>query len=143
MLSMTIPLWVLLAFATWTMIVLVVSVGVHRWFRILTRRDPIHAFAGGGVVGTPFHRRAMRAHLNCVENLPVYGALVLVALAADVHGPWLDIPALVLMGARVCHTLIHLSLQQTDVVVAVRFSFFATQVICMMVMAINIASHLV
>lgn len=35
---MTIPMWVLLAFAAWTLAVLMGSVGVYRWSRILTGR---------------------------------------------------------------------------------------------------------
>ena len=33
---MTTPLWVLLAFAVWTLLVLLAGVGVHRWSRIFS-----------------------------------------------------------------------------------------------------------
>jgi hypothetical protein len=33
---MTIPLWVLLGFAGWTLVVLSGTIGVYRWFSILT-----------------------------------------------------------------------------------------------------------
>lgn len=38
---MTIPLWVLLGFAGWTLVVLSATVGVYRWFSILTGRTTI------------------------------------------------------------------------------------------------------
>jgi hypothetical protein len=36
---MTIPLWVLLGFAAWTLLTLFTTVGVYRWTRILTGRS--------------------------------------------------------------------------------------------------------
>jgi hypothetical protein len=38
---MTIPLWVLLGFAGWTLVVLSATVGVYRWFSILTGQTTI------------------------------------------------------------------------------------------------------
>jgi uncharacterized MAPEG superfamily protein len=38
---MTIPLWVLLGFAGWTLFVLFGTIGVYRWSRILTGRARI------------------------------------------------------------------------------------------------------
>jgi hypothetical protein len=38
---MTIPVFVLLGFAAWTLLTLVGSIGVYRWSRILTRRTSI------------------------------------------------------------------------------------------------------
>ena len=32
---MTIPMWTLLGFATWTVLLLVATVGVYRWVKIL------------------------------------------------------------------------------------------------------------
>ena len=48
--SMTIPLWVMLGFAGWTLAVLTASIGVYRWSRILpgARRLPS---------GAPMRRR--------------------------------------------------------------------------------------
>jgi len=50
---MTTPLWILLAFAVWTLLVLLAGVGVHRWSRILFRRAELTDFPGGVVEGTP------------------------------------------------------------------------------------------
>ena len=43
----------------------------------------------------------MRAHLNCVENLPVYGAIVLVMVVSGAQSAMLDVLALTLIGARI------------------------------------------
>jgi hypothetical protein len=38
---MTIPMWMLLGFATWTLLLLMATVGVYRWVRILFSNVPI------------------------------------------------------------------------------------------------------
>ena len=66
---MTIPVLVLLAFAAWTLLTLFGSVGVYRWSRILTGRASIAR--ADLPQGSEWYQRAVRAHMNCVENLPV------------------------------------------------------------------------
>jgi uncharacterized MAPEG superfamily protein len=136
---MTTPLWVLLAFAGWTLATLFVTVGYYRWSRILTGRTDIKDFRADQVEGSDFYERSMRAHANCVENLPVYGAIVLVAAAAGVDSPLLDTLALVFIGARVVHSLVHLSVVQTNAVASARFTFYFIQVICMIWMGVYVA----
>lgn len=41
---MTIPVQMLVGFATWTILLLLATVGVYRWSRILTGRVPIRSF---------------------------------------------------------------------------------------------------
>ena len=64
--------------------------------------------------------------MNCVENLPVYAAIVLCATAARTTGPLMDELSLVMLGARVCQTTTHISFEQTDRVAAIRAAFEAT-----------------
>ena len=72
-----VPVWMLVGFATWTVLLLLATVGVYRWSRILTGRMPIRSFRADQIEGADWYIRAMRAHANCVENLPVFGAIVL------------------------------------------------------------------
>jgi hypothetical protein len=138
--TMTTPVWVLLGFAGWTLIILLLSVGVYRWSRILSGRQSIGAFSADGTGGADWYKRATRAHANCIENLPVYGAIVLAARCANVDDPLLDALACVLLTARVVQSLVHISFVQTNRVVSVRFSFFFVQFICMAWMAIHVAN---
>jgi hypothetical protein len=62
MMALTIPMWMLLGFAAWTVLLLMATVGAYRWV-------------------------TTRAHANCVPNLPVLGAIVLVIWAIGVVGP--------------------------------------------------------
>jgi uncharacterized MAPEG superfamily protein len=137
---MSVPVWVLLAFAGWTLITLAVSVGAYRWARILTGRGSLVEFGHVEDIRDEFHRRAMRAHANCVENLPVYGAIVLVIVVSETRAEILDILALVLIAARVIHTSVHLLFKQTSMIVGLRSTFFNVQFVCMMWMGIYTAA---
>ncbi len=137
---MSIPLWVLLAFACWTLLVLMIGVGIRRWTLILTGRAQLTDFPADVAHGSTAYRRAMRAHANCVENLPVYGAIVLTAFAAHVASPTMDWLTLVFMGARVCQTIVHMAFAETNATVLARFSFFFVQIVTMGWMAAEIAS---
>lgn len=138
---MSIPVWVLLAFAVWTMLVLMLTVGIYRWGLVFAGRAQVNEFRADQVEGSDWYRRSMRAHLNCVENLPVYGAIVLVLVVSGTSGPLLDILALTLISARVVQTLIHVSWEQTNVLASLRFLFFFVQLICMLWMAALIVQH--
>jgi len=133
---MTIPVWVLLGFAAWTLLTLVTTVGVYRWARILTGRAAISEWRADEVQGSEWYRRAVRAHLNCVENLPVYTAIVVFLMAAHLNAPVLDALAITILVARICQTSIHLMLAQTDAIAAIRFAFFFVQAVCMLAMGI-------
>ena len=135
---MTVPVWMLLAFATWTVVLLLGTVGVYRWSRILTGRVPIREFRADQVEGAEWYKRAMRAHANCVENLPVFGALVLALQVGEVHGPAVNVLCIGVVVARVVQSLVHVGFVQTNAVVAVRFAFFIAQVIGFLSLAVTI-----
>jgi uncharacterized MAPEG superfamily protein len=103
-------------------------------------RQGIGDFSADGAGGADWYKRATRAHANCVENLPVYGAIVLAAHSAQLDDPLLDTLACALLIARVIQSLVHISFVQTNRVVSVRFSFFIVQFICMAWMAIHVAN---
>jgi uncharacterized MAPEG superfamily protein len=139
---MTIPLWVLLGFAGWTLAVLMGTVGVYRWSRILTGRAKLNEFPADLPHGDDWYRRAMRSHANCLENLPIYTAIVVVIVATGTHSPILDILAILLLFARILQTVIHIGFEQSNMIVGIRFSLFFTQLICMVVMGLVVALRL-
>ncbi len=83
----------------------------------------------------------MRAHANFVENLPVYGAVVMAIVASGIRSPLLDGPAIVLLLARMGQTIVHVVFEPTSAIVGVRFSFFLAQAICMLWMGSFVALH--
>jgi len=136
---MTTPLAALLGFALWTLAVLIFTVGVHRWSLILIGRAGIHQFPADAPAGPDWYRRAVRAHANCIENLPVFASIVGVATASGAKGAALDALALAVLGARVGQTVAHVAFPQTRRVVSVRFSFFCVQLMAMLAMAAIVA----
>ncbi|UBF24819.1 MAPEG family protein [Kovacikia minuta CCNUW1] len=140
---MSIPVAVLLGFAGWTLITLLATVGIYRWSRILTGRAKISEFPADVPHGEEWYRRAIRAHANCVENLPVYGAIVVAMIATGVHSSTLDILAVVFLIARVLQTIVHIAFKQTNLVTSIRFGFFFLQLICMFAMGAIVAINAV
>ncbi|MEW6271597.1 MAG: MAPEG family protein [Thermodesulfobacteriota bacterium] len=125
---MTTPVWMLLGFATWTVLLLLGTVGVYRWSRILTGRVAMRDFRADQIEGEDWYKRAMRAHANCVENLPVFGAIVFALHVAGAGGATVNALAVAVLAARVVQSLVHVALVQTNAVVAVRFAFFLVQI---------------
>jgi uncharacterized MAPEG superfamily protein len=140
-LDVPIPVWVLLAFAVWTVLLLFGTVGVYRWSRILTGRVPIRDFKADQVEGADWYKRAMRAHANCVENLPVLGALVLALYVSGTSGKSVDAASLLIMMGRLPQSLVHVCLVQTNSVVAVRFGFYVVQAASYLYLAAAIVNH--
>jgi uncharacterized membrane protein YecN with MAPEG domain len=138
---MPVPVWVLLAFAVWTVVVLFGTVGVYRWSRILTGRVPIREFKADAVEGEDWYKRGMRAHANCVENLPVLGAIVLALQVSGTAGAAVDAVSLLIIAGRIGQSLVHVSFEQTNRVVSVRFAFYVVQAIGYLVLSFAIVRH--
>ena len=138
---MTVPMWALLGFATWTLLLLTATVGVYRWIAILLGRQRIGAFRSDQVEGDDWYRRSVRAHANCVENLPVFGAIVLTLYVSGVSGPIIDRLSIAVVAARVVQSMIHVSHVQTDAFVSVRFSFFCIQIVAFLALIVLIVLH--
>jgi uncharacterized MAPEG superfamily protein len=131
---MTTPVWVLLLFAAWTLLLLTGTIGYFRWSRILTGRATIREWRPDEVQGTDWYKRAMRAHANCVENLPIYTAVVIALLVTGASSPWLDLLAIILLIARIAQSTLHIGPTQTEMVACARFNCYAVQIVCMIIM---------
>lgn len=126
---MTFPAWMLLGFAVWTLVLLLFTVGIYRWSRILTGRQEIRNFQADEIEGKDWYRRAMRAHANCVENLPVFAVLVFALHAGDVSSPAADVLSGTILAARIVHSIMHIAFTQTNLVTSIRFAFFLVQLL--------------
>ena len=98
--------WMLVRFAAWTVPLLLATVGVYRWSRILTGRMPIRSFRADRIEAD-WYIRAMRAHANCVENLPVFGAIVLGLYVGNVASASVNAWAVAVLVARIMQSLVH------------------------------------
>ena len=117
--------FVLLLFISWTLALLVLM-EVLRSRLVLTGRARSNEFNPENSNLSPFMQRLARAHANCLEGLPVFGGLLLLALVTgrtevtDPLAPWL-------LAARVVQSSIHLA-SLSVVAVNARFTAFAAQV---------------
>jgi uncharacterized MAPEG superfamily protein len=114
----------LTGFIAWTLLLLVLMEALRSQL-VLTRRVRANGFQPDNANLSPFMQRLARAHANCLEGLPVFGGLMLVALITersaltDPLAPWL-------LAARVVQSVIHLvSLSATAV--TLRFTAFSVQ----------------
>jgi uncharacterized MAPEG superfamily protein len=122
---MTTPLWCLLGFATWT-IALVLAIGTVRVARVLTGKQAANSFASGAPHGGDRYWRVNRAHLNAVENLPIFAAIVGVGHVAGLRTGAFATAAIMVLVARVVQSIVHIS-SNTNMVVNVRFTAYLTQ----------------
>ena len=133
---MTTPLLCLLGFAGWT-ILLVVLVGAARIVEIVRGNKASNEFPSRVPHGGDRYWRMNRAHLNCVEYLPVFGALVLVAAAAGVPAGALALHSQVVLGARVVQSGAHIS-SGSVMAVNVRAGMLGVQLVAFVMMGLAI-----
>ena len=71
----------LLWFAVWTLVLMFLYVG-RRVLLVLTLKKQANSWMRGEKADDPpFFVRAQHAHMNCLENLPLFAAIVLAAAA--------------------------------------------------------------
>ena len=121
------PELMLMGFAAWTLILLLTTVGAYRLSRVFRGRAGMGDFRADHVEGQDWYVRAMRAHANCVENLPVFAVLVYALRAFGIADPAVDALCVVILAARIPQSLVHVCFAQTDRVVSVRFTLFFVQ----------------
>ena len=114
----------LTGFIAWTLLLLVLMEGIRSKL-VLSKALPANGFTPNNANLSPFMQRLARAHANCLEGLPIFGGLMLVALATG-RAPVTDPLAFVLLGARIVQSSIHLT-SLSSTAVTLRFSAFAVQ----------------
>lgn len=114
----------LTGFITWTLL-LVVLMELIRSQLVLRGKVQANGFTPDNATLSPFMQRLARAHANCLEGLPIFGGLLLVAMVTGLTAVT-DPLAHVLLGARVFQSLVHL-VSTAPLLVTVRFAAFAVQ----------------
>lgn len=94
---------------------------------VLTREVPANGFSPDNSNLSPFMQRLARAHANCVEGLPIFGGLMLIAVVTA-QTAVTDSLAYAFLAARVTQSLIHLA-SVSPIAVTLRFSAFAIQLV--------------
>jgi len=120
---MEIPLLVLAAFIAWTMIVLLAL------FIARSR----HLENGGSHLDFGLQDsslliyRLSRAHINCLESLPLYTGVVLLIILRDLSSLGIDILAILFLVFRLLQSIIHI----TNLNPQIRFLCLLVQIICL------------
>ena len=123
---MNISLLALTGFVAWTLLLLVLMESLRSRL-VLLKAVPSNGFQPDNGNLSPFMQRLARAHANCLEGLPVFGGLLVIAALAG-QTAITDPLALVLLGARVVQSLIHLA-SLSVMAVNLRFTAFAVQML--------------
>ena len=131
---MTTPLYALMGFFFWTM-ALLLAIAAVRVSKVLAGAAAPNSFPAGVPHGSDAYWRLNRAHANCLENLPLFAAVVLVGATAGIESSTFDMLARVYVAARIPQSLAHIS-SGSNLAVNVRFAFFATQLVCILWMAL-------
>jgi uncharacterized MAPEG superfamily protein len=80
--------------------------------------------------------------MNCVENLPVYAAIVVAMMATGLQSPVIDRLAVTMLAARIGQTVTHVALPPTNAASGLRFALFFIQVVTMIAVSVVIAATL-
>jgi len=123
--NLTVPLVCLMVMVAWTA-GLSIAIEMYRRGQVHLGKAEPQDFPGGERHGTDRYWRLNRAHMNAVENLPLFAGVVLIAHAAEVAHGTLDMFAAVYVIARISHTTVHL-LAGTAQAAQMRFFFYTVQ----------------
>ena len=116
----------LTGFVAWTLLLLVLMESLRSRL-VLLKTVPSNGFQPDNGNLSPFMQRLARAHANCLEGLPVFGGLLMIASLSG-QTAITDPLALLLLGARVVQSLIHLA-SLSVMAVNLRFTAFAVQML--------------
>jgi len=114
----------LLGFIAWTLFLLVWMEAIRSKL-VVTGAVPANGFNPQNTNLSPFMQRLARAHANCLEGLPIFGGLLVVAVLAG-RSDVTDALAYVFLAARVIQSVIHL-ISTSAAAVTTRFTAFAVQ----------------
>jgi uncharacterized MAPEG superfamily protein len=116
----------LLGFISWTLLLLVVM-ELIRCKLVMTKEVPANGFNPQNSTLSPFMQRLSRAHANCLEGLPIFGGLMLLAIVLN-QTAITDSLAYAFLAVRLIQSIIHL-ISVSPVAVTLRFTAFAVQML--------------
>ncbi|MGH6878951.1 MAG: MAPEG family protein [Rhizomicrobium sp.] len=123
----------LIFYALWA-IALVLMVAADRVLLVIRGEAKANSFASGSPHGTDSYWRINRAHLNTIENLPVFAAIVLSGWVVGMESAPFNRLAVIVVVARVLQSAIHIG-SGSVLAVNLRFAAYAVQIACEIWMA--------
>lgn len=89
----------------------------------------VGSFRADPIEEADWHKRGTRAHANCIENLPVFGAIVMALHVGHITGFWVDAFSVAILVGRILQSTVHICFVQTNTAVSFRFSFLCVQLV--------------
>lgn len=120
----------LTGFAFWTILLTLLLVTIRGYNGFSGAKIPLNSFSPSGKDMPGFGQRVTRAHLNCLESLPVFATLVLVAGLSDKLSI-LESTAMIVLYTRLAQSIVHMISTSVPMVLA-RAMLFAVQVLLML-----------
>jgi uncharacterized MAPEG superfamily protein len=114
----------LVGFIAWSLFLLVLMEAIRSKL-VLNKTVAANGFTPDNSNLSRFMQRLARAHANCVEGLPIFGGLMVVAVLAG-RSSVTDTLAYTFLGMRILQSVIHLS-SLSALAVMLRFSAFVVQ----------------
>ncbi len=115
-------------FALWA-VMLGFFVVLLRVRQVMSGKAKADAFPSGEKHGPDAYWRVNRAQANTLENLPIFGALVLAGVASGVTTDIFAALCVVVVIARMVQSLIHLS-SGSVTAINLRFAAYLVQIVC-------------
>lgn len=116
----------LTGFISWALFLLVLMEIIRSQLVIRGKVIP-NEFTPDNANLSPFMQRLSRAHANCVEGLPIFGGLLLVAIVTD-RSSITDSLAYVFLASRIIQSLVHMY-SVSPRAVTTRFIAFSVQMV--------------
>ena len=126
----------LIFYALWV-IALVLMVAADRVQMVLRGEAKITSFTPGAPHGSDSYWRINRAHMNTVENLPIFAAIVLSGWAVGLETLMFNRLAVIVVCARVVQSVIHI-LSGSALAINLRFAAYGVQLVCFVWMGVMI-----
>jgi uncharacterized MAPEG superfamily protein len=123
----------LIFYALWA-IALVLMVAGDRALLVMRGEAKLNSFTSGTPHGGDSYWRINRAHLNTVENLPLFATIVLSGWVVGMETATFNRLATIVVVARIVQSAIHIASGSVPAV-ALRFAAYAVQIFCEIWMA--------
>ena len=120
---MDFPLWTLAIFVAWTLLLLM-SMFVAR-SRHLARGGSYADF--GKQDSSLLIHRISRAHLNCIENIPLFIGVVVILEVREISGMTINVLCAIYMALRIGQSIIHI----LNFNPLLRFACLLGQIVCL------------
>lgn len=124
---MPVPLFALLCYVGWVVFLAIIII-FWRTGKVMRGEAMVQDFTSGVPHGSDAYWRANRAHINALENLPLFASVIIVAAILEVPGTIFATLSVVAIVARVIQSLIHLA-SGSGIAVNLRFLFWLVQMV--------------